>query len=36
MRIAGRVPKLGANPELVSYQCEECGDVVTRPEDNVS
>jgi hypothetical protein len=32
MQFVRRLPKLGANPELVSYQCEECGHVVTRPE----
>ncbi len=36
MRFARRLPRLGANPELVSYQCEECGHVVTRPEDGES
>jgi uncharacterized Zn finger protein len=36
MRIARRLPKLGANPELVSYQCEQCGHVVTQPEDDGS
>jgi DNA-directed RNA polymerase subunit M/transcription elongation factor TFIIS len=34
MQFARRLPRLGANPELVSYQCEECGHVVTRPEDS--
>jgi DNA-directed RNA polymerase subunit M/transcription elongation factor TFIIS len=34
MRFARRLPRLGANPELVSYRCEECGHVVTRAEDN--
>jgi uncharacterized Zn finger protein len=33
MRFARRLPRLGANPELVSYRCDECGHVVTRPED---
>jgi hypothetical protein len=36
MRFARRLPRLGGNPELVSYQCEECGHVLTRPEDGES
>jgi hypothetical protein len=33
MHYARSVPKLGANPALVSYECKRCGHVVTRAED---
>lgn len=36
MRYARSVPRFGANPELVSYECQRCGHVVTRAEDEAS
>lgn len=36
MQYARSVPRLGANPALVSYECKRCGHVVTRPEDESS
>ncbi|EJW10128.1 hypothetical protein A33M_0477 [Rhodovulum sp. PH10] len=36
MRYARSIPRLGANPELVSYECQRCGHVVTRAEDEPS
>ena len=34
MRPVRSLPKLGAHPELVTYQCDECRHVLTLPVEN--
>ena len=29
MSLAGRVPKVGPHPELVTFRCDDCGHVQT-------
>lgn len=35
MRLARTIPRLGALPELLTFECKLCAEVITREEEDV-